>query len=569
MKKKYTFITLLFSLAAMVAQAQLMWQQSGVHASYAESRLKKPVVSTNRPAGQGKCHAIDEYQFHSGTAVLKGRILNKPEDKWNIISVRAYDFFMDKEMIYTIPVASDGSFEGSIHLPHSQSVLALDVSNVFLAVGDTVEVTKDAAQDEYEGVTLGGHGTSADINRLWPEVKKHYFGNKRLFINGLAKEDIPKWKRDMVKLMDTVIADMEADHLPLPAGTNAYVKEVMGASLLGELLMAFMENYRYNMTEGDNFYNIKVAELGDYYDFLADREQWLMDNPAMMLVTKDPSFLINYAGVYIMTDISMMHNRLGLGIRNDDNADDIAYKTWKVLPRDYDAGQHQRLLAMRQDTLLTIADYYRMASHAITSRYGLKRVGFLHQMVLCQNVFREDHIDENSNPDHVAACFAAIMPLISHPVVAYHALDRYRLYVKMREGKATVEKSNHPQADAAFQRIIEPYKGYALFVDFWDMGCAPCRLNMLDERDKVERLKDKPVRFLYVCNEKTSPRNYAEPWLQENYINGEHIYVSHEDWHLLNEKFQFNAVPFYIGVDKDGNIVSYDEVDNYVDEIAN
>ena len=42
--------------------------------------------------------AIDEYQFHSGTAVLKGRILNKPSDEWNIVSVRAYDLFTEKEL---------------------------------------------------------------------------------------------------------------------------------------------------------------------------------------------------------------------------------------------------------------------------------------------------------------------------------------------------------------------------------------------------------------------------------------------------------------------------------------
>ena len=77
--------------------------------------------------------AIDEYQFHSGTAVLKGRILNKPADEWNIVSVRANDVFTDKEIIYNIPVATDGTFEGSIDLPHSQSVLALDVFDVFLA----------------------------------------------------------------------------------------------------------------------------------------------------------------------------------------------------------------------------------------------------------------------------------------------------------------------------------------------------------------------------------------------------------------------------------------------------
>lgn len=512
--------------------------------------------------------AIDEYQFHSGTAVLKGRILNKPADEWNIVSVRAYDLFTVKELIYNIPVASDGTFEGSIDLPHSQSVLALDISDVFLAVGDTVEITKDAAQDDYEGVTFGGHGTSADINRLWPAMRKHYFGDKRLFINGLAREDIPKWKSDMVKLMDTVIADMEADRLPMPTGTNSYIKEVMGASLLGELLMAIMENYRYNMTEGGNFYNMKISEFGEYYDFLAGRERWLLDNPAMLLVTKDPSYLINYVGVYIMIDISLMRNKLLLGYHADDSPSDNDYRTEMVLPRNFNAEQHRRMLAMRQDTLLTIADYYRQASQVITSRYGLKNVGVMQQMVLCQDVFREDRIDENSNPNHVAASFAAVIPLLSNPIVAYHALDRYRQYVKQREGKVIDAESTTPEADAVFQSVIEPYKGNALYIDFWDMSCGPCRSSMLDDRERVEQLKNLPVRFLYICDEKTSPREYAEKWMTENKIKGEHIYLTHEEWQLLSGKFQFNAVPFYLTVDRDGNIVSRDIIDKYVNGLV-
>ena len=462
--------------------------------------------------------AIDEYQFRSGTAVLKGCILNKPTDEWNIISVNAYDLFTGEELVYTIPVAADGTFEGSIHLPHSQSVLAEDVSDIFLAVGDTVEVTKDAAQDAYEGVTIGGHGTSADINRLWPQVKQHYFGRKQLFINGLAREDMPKWKLKMVKLIDTVIADIEADRLPLPAGSSACVKEVMGASLLGELLMAFMMNYRYNIT-GNNYANIKVSDYGEYYDFLAGRERWLLDNPAMLLVMDSPDHLFSYTGVYIMIDIAFMP---------------------------HEEGESQ-------------AEYYRKASSAITSRYGLKNVGFMQQMVLCRNVLCEDRLSPESDPDNTAEYVASIIPLITHPVIAYHALDRYRQYVKERELKV-VEQKPVTKGDSIFQRIIEPFKGNALFVDFWGMSCGPCRAGMLEEREKVERLKDQPVRFLYICDEKDGPREHAEKWMMENNIRGEHIFVTHEEWQLLSAKFQFNAIPFKIGVDKDGNIVAYDAV---------
>ena len=469
--------------------------------------------------------AIDEKQFRGGTAVLKGRILNKPEGEWNILSVRANDLFTQKDLVFTIPVAADGTFEGSIALPHSQSVLLDDVGNVFLAVGDTVEMTKDAAQDDYEGVTIGGRGKSADINRLWPEVRKHYFGDKRLFINGLAKEDIPKWKRDMVKLMDNVIADIEADRFALPAGTNAYVKEVLGAGLLGELLMAVINNYRYNMTEG-NMFNIKIAELADYYDFLGDRERWLLDNPAMLFVMESPDVFFSCVWAYIMLDITYMP----------------------------------------KEPQQTIAEYYQKASSIITSRYGLKRVGFMQQMVLCRDVLREDRISPNSNPDETANRFAASIPLISNPIIAYHALDCYRQYVKERELKV-VEQKPMTEGDIVFQRIIEPYKGNVLYVDFWDMSCGPCRADMLQARERVERLKDLPVRFLYVCDEKTSPRDYAESWLQENNIKGEHIYVPHEEWLQLCAKFQFNATPFNIGVDKDGNVVTRETVSKYVLEM--
>ena len=216
--------------------------------------------------------AIDDYLFHSGTAVLKGRIQNKAEGEWSIVSVVTFNLFSDEEQVHAIPVAPDGSFEGSIPLQHSHSVYVEDIGYMFLAVGDTLEVIKDATQEDKVGVTFGGQGMSTDVNRLWQGVKKHYFGEKDLLVKGLAREKIPAWKQQIVKLLDNVIADIEADRLPVPAATADNVKEVLGASLLGDLLMATMENYRYNMTTG-GFYQIQRDELGDYYDFLAGRER--------------------------------------------------------------------------------------------------------------------------------------------------------------------------------------------------------------------------------------------------------------------------------------------------------
>lgn len=57
------------------------------------------------------------------------------------------------------------------------------------------------------------------------------------------------------------------------------------------------------------------------------------------------------------------------------------------------------------------------------------------------------------------------------------------------------------KGDSIFQRIIEPYKGNVLYVDFWEMSCGPCRAGMLAMRDEVKANKDKPVKYLYVTVE--------------------------------------------------------------------
>ena len=467
--------------------------------------------------------AIDAKHFYSGTAVLKGRILNKPADDWNVLKVQTRNMFANEDEVITIPVAYDGSFEANIRLLHSHSIYIVDIGQVFLAVGDTLELTKDAAQEEYKGFTFAGNNTSAVINRLWPELSKHYYGEEGLFIKGLERDKMPAWKKSVVKKLDAVIADIEADRLPLPANTTDFEKEVLGASLLSEPLMAMMENYRLNIT-GGNYSKMNIAEFGEYYDFVTDRAKWLLDNPAMLFIVPGADTFIGRVWIYMMLDISFAPHKAG----------------------------ESRF------------DYNQRVLQIIQKRYGLKNVDFMQQMVLSIEVFSKIEIDEDITPDDVAENFAAMIPFVSNPVVAHHALQRYRQYVKKHELKI-VEQQPLTKADSIFQRIIEPYKGYGLFVHFWGMYCGPCRVEMQKEREKVEKSLGKPVRFLYICDEKESPREYSEEWMTENNIKGEHIYITHDEWNLLSAKFQFAGPPFATGVDKDGKIVPVSEINKYLE----
>ena len=293
---------------------------------------------------------IDEYHFHGGTAVINGRLVNKPIGDGTTLSVHTVNLFTDQEQIQSIPVAADGTFNGTISLPHSQAVMLKDVGHVFLAVGDTVELTKDATQGEEDGVTFSGYTTSALINQLWPALKKRYFGDEQLSNQSVSLEDIPAWRQRMVKLMDVIIADIKADRLPLPAGVNAYAKEVLGACLLAEPFEATLRTFRSHMMQ-------LLGKRADYYDFVAEREQWLLNNPAMMLVIDKPDYLIGDVGNYLLIDIAFLKGRLYMGSHDNELAAMVDYKSEFFLPRHYDAALHRSMLALRADTLLTKADY--------------------------------------------------------------------------------------------------------------------------------------------------------------------------------------------------------------------
>ena len=502
--------------------------------------------------------AIDEYHFHGGTAVIKGRLVNKPIGDGTTLSVHTVNLFTDQEHIQSIPVAADGTFNGTISLPHSQAVMLKDVGHVFLAVGDTVELTKDATQGEEDGVTFSGHTTSALINQLWPALKKRYFGDEQLSNQSVSLEEIPAWKQRMVKLMDAIIADIKADRLPLPAGVNAYAKEVLGACLLAEPFEATLRTFRSHMMQ-------LLGKRADYYDFVAEREQWLLNNPAMMLVIDKPDYLIGDVGNYLLIDIAFLKGRLYMGSHDNELAAMVDYKSEFFLPRHYDAALHRSMLALRADTLLTKADYYRKAAEAAHQTFHLGN-NFMQQVVLTRQIFTRVDDEDNTTPDQKAAVFAAVIPLITNPIVSHQAVEAYRQYVISSEGKPQQTASKTPEADALFERLIAPYKGNALYLDFWAMYCGPCKTDMLNQREKVERLKDKPVRFLYICDERDSSREKAEKWMQDNNIKGEHIFVSHEEWKLLNDKFQFYAVPFVTAMDKEGNIITRKVLDKLLGE---
>ena len=312
---------------------------------------------------------------------------------------------------------------------------------------------------------------------------------------------------------------------------NAGLPELEGCSpLASDILRTFILSQHlehicryYNLTDLDN--PDRGAYWQQYFSFLAPREKYLLDNPLLMISADE--FFFNYVEVSVMRPLYTTASK-GL-----------------ILPVDYNSETAIMLAGEKHNS---IYEAKKLAMNELHDRLHISPTNFCTQVSMLRELFnmlkwfKDDY-------DMASESVSNTMPFITHPALIRRALLTYREYVKENELKV-VEDKPLTKGDSIFQRIIEPYKGNVLYVDFWQMSCGPCRGGMLDMRDEVEANKDKPVKYLYITDD--TPEN-CRSFLEPNNIQGEHIHITRSEWGYLQEKFQFSAIPFVLLFDKQGN----------------
>ncbi len=442
-------------------------------------------------AQQDSGTSLPEPQIRAGVAKLSGKIL-APVPAQVSLNLRFQNPVTAHESIYKTIPDGDGRFYFEVPIECSKalaSVVAPGYGGTFVTLSSDVE-THIEIHIETDGVSLA----KTDHNRwLSPLDEKSY-----------GKEIVPRFvsKTGETKSLYEMSPEAYADE------SVTFMKERIDYALRGavlsntgrifisnELTLLYLRGRLLTYTENMEAAQLVPKELdASYYSFL---KQFQLDNPL---------YLYN-------SDFSLVMQRI------------LSAKGLNI-PAISDTPVHEWLSSVKSilAELLGFASgqfYDLLAAHAYVKQFN-----------------------DESEPLSVKQK-ENITAYYQEGEIAKILLRRNEEIIKIAEGKTGVFVRETPAVPNSelMNAIISRYKGKVIVVDFWTTWCGPCLSAMEQIKPLKSELKDKGVIFVYLTNPSSSQPEWNKTIKN---IDGEHYYLTKEEWNTLMDQFDFTGIPSYL-----------------------
>ncbi|MDE6521429.1 MAG: TlpA family protein disulfide reductase [Muribaculaceae bacterium] len=495
----------------------------------------------------------------NGKAHIKGRITDySPRCGFSTVSVTTYNDFIGSQKVNVSNIASDGSFEMDVPVSYPQFdalEFGKTYKNIFLMPGDTISIATCLAvrpdpERGYVAEYFGYEGTpteSSVINLLADSLINRHYGVNNLWgkyyvaeSDSMATMTYQSNER-LGNLLDSVVSDLPKLLGDLPV--SSFAKDVLSSYAIGKIgLMMDDIEMNFGFAKGPR---LKVNEEGELEQVTGEtldiatitapklrHKELILDNPLLLCnsmiqlnrweyndlfrksaMASSGSVEIPGGGGYISTDDPSLPFKIA-----DSYLDSISVGN-----------------CFPAQLVQTKSFINRLNTFETPSSKTLERI----------NQILPNIIKRNNSEVMNTILMEEYNGFVKDVLIAENAIDGSGNDAIIIDGSAEGE---------VLEKIIAPYRGNVLFLDFWGIGCGPCRSGMVSQKPMLEELADKPFRALYIANADEG-LDACKKWLRKEDIKGEHIFVSNDDWLRLRSLFNFSGIPFGVLICKDGKVL--------------
>lgn len=486
---------------------------------------------------------LPEDWFKTDSVCIRGRFEGYNAEQFGFTSLECYlhDVFNKDDGVAVMDIAPDGTFEKRwlanqpLHDAFFATGSRIDFSSIpfFVRPGETIDIT----------------------------IRKNEHGKYECYYNNGSCKEVERWLKAPLQIL-SLFRLLHYDFQGTPAEMRP-VAEQMRQNVLWRI-----DNIarREQFTPMEMQLALAEADLGfayailDYFMYRADR--------SMKQEFRDGNYYNEVVDSIANKDVRVMENYDLLRLVNFDNPLLLCLSDANVFSNRLNYASPVIAAMYTGEAISDIEEMERFYA-ATQELLGSKHNTLMAQMcrfVTMQNDFKnwrgrieslkawlEEHprVAESQGEELLAKenrvedTFAAYFSSFTHPYLQAKAQAFYDEQMAITELSTPLPTDN--AAADLIRKLSAKYPGRYLFIDFWQMGCGPCRGAIQQSKDlRAEIAKRDDVKLIFICGEPTSEgseayKKYVAEWLADE----ETVCTTYAEFSRLQELFRFSGIPHY------------------------